>query len=101
MRGLDTGDILLQAEEPIRPEDTALTLSSRLAHRGAELMISTLAGLANGTIHPQPQDNAKATLAPILKREDGLVDFSRTATETWNRSSRISAVARGVHHISR
>ena len=83
--GLDTGDILLQAEEPIRPEDTALTLSPRLAHTGAELMISTLAGLANGTIVPQPQDNSKATLAPILKREDGLIDFSRTATETWNR----------------
>ena len=48
-------------------------------------MIRTLAGLAKGTIHPQPQDNAKATLAPILKREDGLIDFSRTAIETWNR----------------
>ena len=83
--GLDTGDILTQTEEPIRPEDTALTLSPRLAHRGAELMISTLAGLANGTIHPQKQDDSKATLAPILKREDGLIDFSLTATETWNR----------------
>jgi methionyl-tRNA formyltransferase len=82
--GLDTGDILLQTEEPIRPEDTALTLSPRLAHGGAELMINTLAGLANGTIKPQPQDNSKATLAPILKREDGLIGFSRTATETWN-----------------
>jgi methionyl-tRNA formyltransferase len=83
--GLDTGDILQQLEEPIRPEDTALTLSPRLAHGGAELMISTLAGLANGTVHPKPQDNSRATLAPILKREDGLIDFSRTATETWNR----------------
>src|SRR5271169_525134 len=83
--GLDSGDILLQAEEPIRPEDNALTLSSRLAHRGAELMICALAGLANGTIHPQPQDNANATLAPILKREDGLIAFSRAAAETWNR----------------
>ncbi len=83
--GLDTGDILLQAEEPIRPEDTALTLGSRLAQTGAELMIRTLAGLAQGTIQPRPQDNSKATLAPILKREDGLIDFSRTATETWNR----------------
>jgi methionyl-tRNA formyltransferase len=82
---LDTGDILLQAEEPIRPEDTALTLSSRLAHEGADLMICTLAGLANGTLYPQPQDNAKATVAPILKREDGTIDFSRTAAETWNR----------------
>jgi methionyl-tRNA formyltransferase len=83
--GLDTGDILLQAEEPIRPEDTAVTLSPQLAHRGAELMISTLAGLANGTLHPRKQDDTKATLAPILKREDGLIDFSRTATEAWNR----------------
>ena len=83
--GLDTGDILLQAEEEIRPEDTALTLLPRLAHEGAELMISTLAGLASATVHPQPQDNSKATLAPILKREDGLIDFSRTATETWCR----------------
>ena len=83
--GLDTGDILLQAEEPIRPEDTALTLGPRLAHSGAELMIRTLAGLVNGTITPQPQDHAKATLAPILTKEDGLIDFSRTAVETWNR----------------
>jgi methionyl-tRNA formyltransferase len=83
--GLDTGDILLQTEEAIRPEDTSLTLTPRLAHRGAELMISTLAGLASGTIHLQPQDYSKATLAPILKREDGLIDFSRTAIEAWNR----------------
>ena len=83
--GLDTGDILMHADEPILPEDTAITLSPRLAHRGAELMISTLAGLTKGTIVPQPQDDSKATLAPILKREDGLVDFSRTAAETWNR----------------
>ena len=83
--GLDTGDILQQADEPIHAEDTTLTLSPRLAHRGAELMISTLAGLANGTVDPQPQDNSKATLAPVLRKEDGLVDFSRTATAAWNR----------------
>jgi methionyl-tRNA formyltransferase len=83
--GLDTGDILLQIEEPIRPEDTALTLSPRLAHVGAELMIGTLAGLMNSTIRPQPQDNSQASLAPILKREDGQIDFSRIATGTWNR----------------
>jgi len=83
--GLDTGDILLQEDEPINPDDTALTLSPRLAHRGAELMLRTLAGLAQRTITPIPQDHSKAMLAPILKREDGLIDFSRTATETWNR----------------
>jgi methionyl-tRNA formyltransferase len=83
--GLDTGDMLIQAEEPIRPDDTAITLGPRLAKMGSELMITTLAGLINGTVHPQPQDDSKATLAPILKKEDGLIDFSRTATETWNR----------------
>ena len=83
--GLDTGDILLQAEEQIKWEDTALTLAPRLAQTGAELMIATLAGLKNGTVTPRPQDDAKATLAPILKREDGLIDFSRTVTDAWNR----------------
>src|SRR5664279_760074 len=63
--GLDTGDILLQAEEEILPEDTALTLGPRLAKAGSELMIQTLAGLAKETIQPQPQDDSKATLAPI------------------------------------
>ena len=83
--GLDTGDILLQAEERLRPEDSAVTLAPRLAQTGAELMIATLAGLQSGTLTPTPQDNSRATLAPILKREDGLIDFSRTATDTWNR----------------
>lgn len=83
--GLDTGDILLQSEERIKPEDTAVTIAPRLAQTGAELMISTLAGLKNGSITPQPQDNRKATLAPILTREDGLIDFGRTAVDTWNR----------------
>jgi methionyl-tRNA formyltransferase len=83
--GLDTGDTLLQAEEPIQPEDTALTLAPRLAQTGAELMIATLAGLSNGSLTPRPQDNSQATLAPILTREDGLIDFARTAADTWNR----------------
>ena len=83
--GLDTGDILLQADECIKPEDTALTLAPRLAQTGAELMIRTLAGLKNGTIVPRSQDDTLATLAPILKREDGLIDFSRNAVDAWNR----------------
>ena len=83
--GLDTGDILMQCEERIQSEDTAVTLAPRLAQNGAELMIATLAGLESGTITPAPQDNTRATLAPILKREDGLIDFSRTATDAWNR----------------
>jgi methionyl-tRNA formyltransferase len=83
--GLDTGDILQQAEERINPEDSAVTLAPRLAQTGAELMISTLAALKNGSITPRSQDDSQATLAPILKREDGLIDFSHTATDAWNR----------------
>ena len=83
--GLDTGDILLQREYPVRAEDTAETIAPKLATVGAELMIETLAGLQAGTITGRPQDHAQATLAPILKKEDGQVDFDRPATEIWNR----------------
>jgi methionyl-tRNA formyltransferase len=83
--GLDTGDILLQREMPIDPEDTAVTLAPRLAEIGADLMIETLHGLAAGTIAPRKQDHIDATLAPILKKEDGQIDFNRTATEILNR----------------
>lgn len=83
--GLDTGDILLQKEMPIRPEDTAVTYAPRLAELGADLIVETLRGLEDKTVSPVPQDHAQATLAPILKKEDGLVDFNRTATEINNR----------------
>ncbi len=83
--GLDTGDILLQKEIPIAPDDTAETLAPRMAAMGAELMVETLRGLSAGTIQPRPQDHSRATLAPLLKREDGLIDFQRTAAETNNR----------------
>jgi methionyl-tRNA formyltransferase len=83
--GLDTGDILLQREMPIAPEDTAETLAPRLAQLGAGLMVETLRGLEKGEITPSPQDNSQASLAPILKKEDGLIDFGRTAAEIVNR----------------
>jgi len=83
--GLDTGNILLQKELAILDEDTAETLSPRLAAIGAELMVETLRGLAEGTISPQRQKNDQATLAPILKKEDGRIDFSRSAQEIYNR----------------
>src|SRR5271168_1398659 len=66
---LDTGDILLQKEIPVNPRDTAETLAPTLATTGADLMIETLRGLQAGSIRPLPQDEAKATLAPILKKE--------------------------------
>ena len=83
--GLDTGDILLQKEMDIRPEDTAVTYAPRLAEMGADLIVETLRCLEDKTVTPIPQDHAGATLAPILKKEDGLVDFTRTATEIHNR----------------
>jgi methionyl-tRNA formyltransferase len=83
--GLDTGDILLQQESPITAGDTSETLAPRLAATGAELMVTTLRGLLAGTIQARKQEDSKASLAPILKKEDGLVDFSRSATEIFNR----------------
>jgi methionyl-tRNA formyltransferase len=83
--GLDTGDILLQKEMPVRPEDSAVTYAPRLAELGADLIVETLRGLEDKTITPVQQDHAQATLAPILKKEDGLVDFNRTAAEVNNR----------------
>ncbi|MFZ0137656.1 MAG: methionyl-tRNA formyltransferase [Candidatus Sulfotelmatobacter sp.] len=83
--GLDTGDILQQQEIPIASNETAETLAPKLASAGAELMVETLRGLQAGSIHPRPQDQTLATLAPILKKEDGLIDFSRPATEILNR----------------
>lgn len=84
--GLDTGPILLQREVPIHSGHTAVDLFDLLARDGATLVVETLAGLESGGITPQPQDHARATLAPLLDREDGRMDFSaRTATELWNR----------------
>lgn len=83
--GLDTGPILLQREEPIADDDTAVTLSHRLAELGGELMVSTLKRLADGSLVPKPQDHAQATKAPLLKKEHGQIDWSRTAREIYNR----------------
>jgi methionyl-tRNA formyltransferase len=83
--GLDTGDILLQQELPITPADTAETLAPRLASIGADLVVETLRGLEGRTLPPRPQDNTRASLAPILKKEDGRIDFSRSAADIINR----------------
>lgn len=83
--GLDTGDILLLQELAIAPDDTSETLAPKLAAAGADLMLQTLSGLQSGTITPREQDNSQASLAPILKKEDGQVDFSRPAADIYNR----------------
>jgi methionyl-tRNA formyltransferase len=83
--GLDTGNILLQREYPITGEDTAETLAPKLASLGAELMLETLDGLQAGTIRGRVQDHTQATHASILTKEDGRIDFQRSAFEIWNR----------------
>ena len=83
--GLDTGDILLQQDLPISPNDTAETLAPRLASIGANLVVETLRRLQARSVDPRPQDNSQASLAPILKKEDGLVDFSRSGADIFNR----------------
>ena len=83
--GLDTGDILLQREMAIAPEDTSVMLAPRLAAMGAGLLVETIAALAEGRVRPTPQANEQATLAPILTREDGRMDFARSAQTLCNR----------------
>jgi methionyl-tRNA formyltransferase len=83
--GLDTGNILLSRELPIADDDTALTLAPRLAVMGAELLMETFAGMAAGVITPRQQDHHLATLAPILTREDGRIDFFLPAQSIVNR----------------
>jgi methionyl-tRNA formyltransferase len=83
--GLDTGDILLQQELGIADDDTAETLAPRLAAIGADLMIETLSRLQAREIAPKPQNHVEATLAPLLTKEDGSIDFGRPAQEIYNR----------------
>ena len=84
--GLDTGNMLLKWETEIGPEETALDLTPRLARAGADLLVKTLDGLDRGTITPEPQENSQATLAPILKKEDGRVDWNWPARKIVNRA---------------
>jgi methionyl-tRNA formyltransferase len=83
--GLDTGPILSQREVSITNHDTAVTLTARLAELGADMMVEALEKVTSGTAKLVPQDDAAATFAPLLKKEDGLIDFSRSATEIHHR----------------
>ena len=77
--GLDTGPLLLSRSLAIGPEETAAELEPRLARLGGELLVETLAGLVSGTLTAVPQDPARATLAPLLRKEDGRVDWTLSA----------------------
>lgn len=87
--GLDTGPVTARCETPILPNDTAASLAERLAHAGATLLVGALAEIAAGRAKLDVQDHAAATLAPMLAKEDGLLDFTRPARL-------VSAQARGV-----
>jgi methionyl-tRNA formyltransferase len=78
-KGMDTGNILLTKKEPILPEDTAATLQDRMAKAGAELLIKTLKYFVANKIKSRPQDHSKATYAPLLKKQDGHINWQRPA----------------------
>ncbi len=83
--GLDTGEMLLARAVPIAAHETSVEVFATLAAVGAELMVETLAGLAAGTLAGEKQDESLATLAPILTREDGRIDFGRSAKQIYDR----------------
>jgi len=83
--GLDTGDMLLKTGTEIGPEENAVDLGKRLAAMGADLLVKTLAGLAAGTIVAEKQEASQATYARLLKKEDGIVDWTEAAQSIHNR----------------
>jgi len=84
-QGMDTGPILLSRRTAIGPLETAGQLHDRLARLGAELLLETIAGLKAGRVTPKPQPSTGATLAPLLKKADGLIDWTRPAEELARR----------------
>ncbi len=83
--GMDTGDILLHERVSILPEDTAGSLSVRMAERGADLLLRTLKGIESGEIVPAPQNSSEATMAPLLEKEAGEMDWAQPAVAIVNR----------------
>jgi methionyl-tRNA formyltransferase len=83
--GMDTGPMLLQETLAILPDDTSGTLAPRLAELGGRLLVETIARLKSGTVTPRKQDDSRATLAPLLKKEDGLLDWAMSCESLHNR----------------
>ena len=79
--GLDTGPVLLRRATPIGPDETAADLEPRLARLGADVLLETVRGLGEGTLTATAQDHGRATLAPLLSKEDGRLDWALTAAE--------------------
>jgi len=83
--GMDTGEMLLQHEMAIGANETAPELRARMSEAGAPLMVETLRGIAAGTLSGRAQDAEAATYAPMMKKEDGRIEWSRTARESYDR----------------
>ena len=81
--GLDTGPILARRPTPIQDDDTAQTLEDRLSRMGADLLLEELPRYLGGSLHPVPQEESLATYAPMIRKEDGLVDWKRPAVAIW------------------
>ncbi|MDI9568180.1 MAG: methionyl-tRNA formyltransferase [Bacillota bacterium] len=81
--GMDTGDIILQEEVPILPEDNAGTLHDKLAHAGARLLLDTVARIKAGTAPRIPQPEEGVSYAPPLERTDEILDWNRPARQLW------------------
>lgn len=83
--GLDTGPVIACAKTPIDPDETAGALGDRLSRMGADLLAKALGPYVDGAIEPTPQDHAKATLAPLLSKDDGRLDWSASARAIHDR----------------
>ncbi len=97
-RSVDTGDILLQREEPIRPDDTFDSLHDRLSVLGAQVLLETVDGIEKGTLRPVAQDPAFASKAPKLEPGEGEIDWSEPAEVISNRIRGLSSVPGAFTH---
>jgi len=83
--GLDTGPVYLCERTTIQPDETVAQLSARLSQSGSELMVRTLEGIRSGSLRAMPQDHSRASLAPIIQKADGLIDWKSEARTIHNR----------------
>ena len=101
MKGSTPVPCTCREETAIGPEETTPELYDRLARMGAPLLQKTVEGIVNGNLKPKPQDHSKATFAPVLKKEDGVLNWSRSAREIHNRVRAFQSVARNSRDVSR
>lgn len=99
--GMDTGPILMQESLPIGTDDTARSLTEKLASLGAKLIITALPLLASGKLAPVAQNGTKATMAPLLKKGDGLINWDLSAQEIHNRVRGLSPWPGAYHYLDR